>query len=72
MSSAGQLFIEVLQDLICIGGDGPQIAILRAGIDINNRLHVVMVHRGSPNRGRDLHQISHQLWTLLRDHRNIH
>ena len=72
MSPTGQLFIEVLQDFVRVGGDGSQIAILRAGIDINNRLHVVMVYRGSPNRGRDLHQISHQLWTLLRDHRNIH
>ena len=48
MSSAGQLSVEVLQDLVGVRGDGSQIAILRAGIDINDRLHVVMVDRRSP------------------------
>ena len=72
VSAARQLFVEALQDLVRVRGHAAQIAILRAGVNVDDWLHVVMVHRRSPDRWRDLHQISHQLRTLLRDHRNVH
>ena len=49
--AARQMLFESLQDFIGVGGHGTQIAILRAGIDIDHRLHVVVAH-GRRARGR--------------------
>ena len=64
--------VKGFENFIGVGGDGSEIAILGAGIDIDDGLLVVVVHGRGPRRRRHLDQVSHQLRPLLRDDGNFH
>ena len=63
---------KLLDDLVGVRGHRAQIAILRAGVDVDDGLHVVVVdHRRARHRVQ-LHQVAEQLRALRRIHRHGH
>src|SRR5579864_1554885 len=72
VGAARQFIFETLEHLLRIRRDRSQITVLRAGKYVDDRLHVVVIHRRGPHCWTDLHQVAHQLWPLLRNYRNVH
>ncbi len=61
LRAAWQVLPEWLQAFIDIASHAAQIAVLRAGVNVNHRLHVVMRDDRRPRRRRQLHQVAQQL-----------
>ena len=65
--------LEGLERLHDVRGNPAQIAPLRAGIHIDDRLHIVMIDHGRTRHRCDLHQIAQHLrLRVLTRHRRVH